>query len=314
MIANKEYLTTLNVDDIISMKDENDNKYYYLHDGLGSMCMLTDKKGDVVQKYDYDAFGKPNVTTEDKNTYKFTSREYDSDSGLYYNRARYYDLETGRFIQKDPLIIGDMEQSQAISTPIGSCMSYSFMPGLPTRYFSAKSINNPIILNNYVYCENNPIKNKDLFGLYELEFTGIWLKEVGEIGNKQWEAQSGNRDKHSQYIPNVGPIPEGRWRLSTLVQPLSEASAYDWGYYRLPIFGSKRVRVPITFYSEYRAQTYKEGEYIPRGSFYIHGGDPHHTQGCIKLSNNDMEEFVRIYRNKCGTSSSLNVKYPEEDN
>ncbi|MBI1912831.1 MAG: RHS repeat-associated core domain-containing protein, partial [Deltaproteobacteria bacterium] len=38
-----------------------------------------------------------------RNAYTFTGREYDSETGLYYYRARYYDPEAGRFIGKDPI-------------------------------------------------------------------------------------------------------------------------------------------------------------------------------------------------------------------
>src|SRR5690606_36053407 len=33
----------------------------------------------------------------------FTGREWDGDAGLYYNRARWYDANTGRFLSEDPL-------------------------------------------------------------------------------------------------------------------------------------------------------------------------------------------------------------------
>ena len=37
------------------------------------------------------------------NPYGYTGREPDAETGLYYYRARYYDVEAGRFIQKDPI-------------------------------------------------------------------------------------------------------------------------------------------------------------------------------------------------------------------
>ncbi|MCG2826041.1 MAG: hypothetical protein L6265_05560 [Thermoplasmatales archaeon] len=83
-------------------------KYYYLFDGLGSVTGLTDGSGNLVSTYKYDAFGNIISETGDAtlnaiNPYRFTSRVYDKESGLYYYRARYYDPNTGRFTQKDPL-------------------------------------------------------------------------------------------------------------------------------------------------------------------------------------------------------------------
>src|SRR5262249_31544862 len=53
----------------------------------------------------YDGFGK--VTNETSTTnndrFKFTGREYDSETGLQYNRARYYDSATGKWISQDPM-------------------------------------------------------------------------------------------------------------------------------------------------------------------------------------------------------------------
>jgi len=57
-----------------------------------------------VEGYTYDTFGKfQRFGNAVKNTYGFTGREYDEETGLYYYRARYYDPETGRFISKDPI-------------------------------------------------------------------------------------------------------------------------------------------------------------------------------------------------------------------
>jgi len=83
-------------------------KFYYLFDGLGSVTGLTDSGGSLVATYSYDAFGNIVSETGDAtlnaiNPYRFTSRVWDKESGLYYYRARYYDAGVGRFISKDPL-------------------------------------------------------------------------------------------------------------------------------------------------------------------------------------------------------------------
>ncbi|CAK9082491.1 Putative deoxyribonuclease RhsC (DNase RhsC) (Toxin RhsC), partial [Durusdinium trenchii] len=56
----------------------------------------------AVEHLDYDAFG--NVLTASTITrYMFTAREFDADTGLQYNRARWYDSKTGRWISEDPI-------------------------------------------------------------------------------------------------------------------------------------------------------------------------------------------------------------------
>jgi RHS repeat-associated protein len=81
-----------------------DVTYYYQYDGLGSITAITDTSGNVVQTYVYDAFGKiVQQTGSIDNPYTYTGREWDAEAGLYFYRARYYDVNTGRFIQNDPI-------------------------------------------------------------------------------------------------------------------------------------------------------------------------------------------------------------------
>ncbi|HOI72876.1 MAG TPA: RHS repeat-associated core domain-containing protein [Syntrophales bacterium] len=76
----------------------------YLADGLGSVTGLTDSKGRLVQRYEYDSFGNPlAINPLIVQPYAFTGREYDPETGLYYYRARYYDPKAGRFITRDPI-------------------------------------------------------------------------------------------------------------------------------------------------------------------------------------------------------------------
>lgn len=77
--------------------------YYYFHDGLGSVTDLTKATGELVESYQYDAYGQPTTPSTVGNPYLFTGREYDQETGLYHYRARAYHPGIGRFIQRDPL-------------------------------------------------------------------------------------------------------------------------------------------------------------------------------------------------------------------
>src|SRR5690606_36416392 len=87
--------------------------YQYLKDAQGTITDVTNSSGAKVQHYLYSAFGKllgiqdAHANDIDSNpviatSYGYTGRELDSESGLLYYRARYYDPQTGRFLQKDP--------------------------------------------------------------------------------------------------------------------------------------------------------------------------------------------------------------------
>ena len=98
------------IDEPISVDRDTDSNgtlettYYYQYDGLGSAIAITDSSGNVVQTYEYDAFGKiVQQTGSIENSYTYTGREWDAEAGLYYYRARYYDPILGRFINGDPI-------------------------------------------------------------------------------------------------------------------------------------------------------------------------------------------------------------------
>jgi RHS repeat-associated protein len=76
-----------------------------LTDHLGSVRDVVDNSGTVQNHIVYDAFG--NITSQSNSSvifrYGYTAREFDGESGLQYNRARYIDTFTGRFISEDPI-------------------------------------------------------------------------------------------------------------------------------------------------------------------------------------------------------------------
>jgi RHS repeat-associated protein len=73
-------------------------------DGLGSITTLTDLNGNPVRSYTYDSFGRLVAQTGTlTNSYTYTGRELDPESGLLYYRARYYDPSVGRFLHQDPI-------------------------------------------------------------------------------------------------------------------------------------------------------------------------------------------------------------------
>jgi RHS repeat-associated protein len=83
----------------------NTSAYFYFNDALGSVNYITGQDGTTVAEYSYDSFGSPTKTRLGSmpQPYSYTGREYDSETGLYYYRARYYDPKIGRFIQRDPI-------------------------------------------------------------------------------------------------------------------------------------------------------------------------------------------------------------------
>jgi RHS repeat-associated protein len=77
---------------------------FYNYDGFGNVRQLTNSAGTVTDSYEYDAFGNYFTTSgTTPNNYLYRGEFFDSDLGLYYLRARYYNPATGRFLSRDPL-------------------------------------------------------------------------------------------------------------------------------------------------------------------------------------------------------------------
>jgi len=117
-----------NIDEPLA-ESNSSGTYFYEQDGLGSVTSLTNGTGQLAQTYTYDSFGNTTHSTGSlTNPFQYTGREFDTETGLYYYRARYYDPSIGRFISEDPVRL----------------------------------------ISSYAYVRNNPITGIDPLGLCDL--------------------------------------------------------------------------------------------------------------------------------------------------
>ena len=97
------------------IRDSKGNNYVY--DNHGDVTSILNNSGTKTREYDYNAFGvvedETNVNTY--NPWQYCGEYRDEESGLIYLRNRYYDSDTGRFINQDAhwnvgnMIYGDKE-------------------------------------------------------------------------------------------------------------------------------------------------------------------------------------------------------------
>jgi RHS repeat-associated protein len=78
-------------------------KAWYGFNAHGDVVQLADTSGNVTKGYRYDAFGvERNPDKNDDNPWRYCGEYFDSSSGTYYLRARYYNPSIGCFLTEDP--------------------------------------------------------------------------------------------------------------------------------------------------------------------------------------------------------------------
>jgi RHS repeat-associated protein len=106
---------------------------YYHQDAVGSVRLVTDANGQIVERYDYQPFGVPvPASPAGTEARRFGGNELDPETGLDYVGARYYQSQLGRFTRPD---------NNGYSDP-----------------------SNPQTLALYVYVYNNPLRHVDPTG------------------------------------------------------------------------------------------------------------------------------------------------------
>jgi len=121
---------------------------YYITDHLGGTNKVYDQDGNLVSEVEYYAYGQDKTETGQGQDYKYTGKEEDDTTGLYYYGARYYEPLIGKFLAIDK-VKGDIKDPQSLN-----------------RYSYTK--NNPLI---YVDPDGNDEKKSNLI-IYSTDFRG----------------------------------------------------------------------------------------------------------------------------------------------
>jgi len=159
--------------------------YFYASDHLGSSSVLTTQQGSYHERIEYLPYGETWV--EDKATsdgystpYKFTGKELDAETGLYYFGARYYDARVSRWISADPAL----EEGKYFPKPNDFDTEHDFywylqqdgskkLPGLGGVF-------NAVNMDVYHYAGNNPVKLVDPDGNEDI----ILLRDTNQKYNR----------------------------------------------------------------------------------------------------------------------------------
>ena len=252
---------------------------YYEADGLGSISSLSNSSGALANTYTYDSFGNLTASTGTvANPLRYTAREFDSETSLYYYRARYYDPSVGRFIGSDPSGFGGG-------------------------------------LNSYAYVDGNPISLIDPSGLDWIEYTGqtltVWSGKYQDRAGAplaQCKASSGlpgHQSPSEQNSPDAGPVPEGHYWINLALDPHRWASFYLPTNELAAAYGVQRIRPEYslsdgrigypTGWGTWRARLEPKDQSTTRHNFYLHNSTKGYTHGCIETCDSLYNRFVEYH-------------------
>lgn len=146
--------------------------FYYLPDLLGTVREMTNGDGDLVNSYQYDAFGQAvNAEEDPMNSLHFVGTFggfHDAETGLINFWHRWYEPETGRWITRDPIGI------------VGGINSYCYIYNSPLKYIDTIGF-----LKNE-YCK----KMAKIFHTWAPDYSALQLLQNAKLAYKEYRWDS----------------------------------------------------------------------------------------------------------------------------
>ena len=198
------YTQTDSIDEPVAMLRGGATSFYQA-DGLGSVTSLSNSAGALAQTYTFDSFGKQTASSGSlTNPFQYTGRELDSETALYYMRARYFDPATGRFVSEDPARFpGGIDfYTYVENDPVGLIDPFGFCPwqvhSRPLKGFpGAKQLG----LDHYYFYNSQTGQSIGLGPAGGFNKGNVAALAQGNPVPGEWER--GEKPGH-----NVGPVPD----------------------------------------------------------------------------------------------------------
>ena len=279
---------------VFAMKYQNE-MYFYRKNLFGDILGILDSHGTELVKYEYNSWGKLlNLTDYSsnglgrKNPFRFKGYYYDEELGMYYLNSRYYDPETGRFVNADDVRVVEVQDD----------------------------LNDK---NLYLYCDNNPITRDDSKGhvwetVFDVVSLGASIMETVTNPRNAWNwvGLAGDVIDLVPFVTGVGettralktigkitnlesftmPVKQG-WKVGENIANLTKTGRKPaWNTVRSRYWKNEAFYRPEKYAAEYlprmrkgRAplvQNSRNGRYYP---MELHHKTPRHLGGSNKYGN-----------------------------
>jgi len=182
--------------------EQREKRYYYHSDHLGSAQFVTDWRGRQYEHIEYTPYGELWIEEVaaglDKLPFRFTGKEMDEETGLYYYGARYLDPKYSRWLSGDPAL-GDYVPAAGTD---------------PSKLAGMGGVYNTVNLHLYHYSGNNPVKYMDPDGRHND------VAELAKLLPEMWAAATAEPSV-------VGEIVVGAISLYILYRYNSSNADYD---------------------------------------------------------------------------------------
>ena len=187
------------------------NTYWYHADHLGSAQLVSNWKGEEYERIEYTPYGEIWVEKvkngHESINYRFTGKEMDSETGLYYFGARYLDPKYSRWLSTDPALRDYIPQAPVNDEARKNNQN---LPGQGGLFNHIKS-------NLYHYAGNNPVRYVDPDGR---ETTVLIIH-----ANSGWEKLA-NGSHVAVHFSDPGTDSYGEFIPASLYDP---SGSYDGG-------------------------------------------------------------------------------------
>ncbi len=250
--------------------------YHYHLDHLGTPQELSNSKGNIVWKARYTTYGNVAYKEVDEieNNIRFQGQYFDEESGLHYNRHRYYDPGVGQFTTQDPIgLLGGVNNYQYAPNPTGwidpfglSCKEENSKPDF---YVGPSGPEATLPSTGYRY-----MRYKDDDGKVN-KFAPMTIENKSApttyIGFEKYDTGVEARDAFQVKGPEIGPdhTGDGSWSDARLRGEFDTLQLYE--------DGELQARVPYMYGDKDKTQLEPIAEAYPE---YGDGGAAQlHTEG-----------------------------------